>query len=84
MRTVWRTQSGTSASRDLGGGATRLQHRLGHEALQVGKHEEVGVIPGRDRAELVEPVPDRRAQRRRRRVHPRRGCRTRPRREPSS
>ena len=55
MRTVCRTQSGTSArgiSRDR---AARLQHELGDEPLEVGQDEQVGLVAGRDGAEVARP-----------------------------
>ena len=64
MRTVWRTQSGTSASGISAAGRPALQHDLGNEALEVGQHEQVGVVAGRDRAEVREAVPERGAERR--------------------
>ena len=38
--------------------ATALQHRVGHESLQVGKQEEVGDVSGGEGAMPVEPMPD--------------------------
>ena len=63
-RTVCRTQSGTSGARDLVDGPAALQHELRHEALEVGEHEQVGLVAGRDRAEVREAVPGRRVERR--------------------
>ena len=43
--------------------AAALQHRVRQEADQVGKHEQVGDVAGRDRAVAVEPVPGRGVER---------------------
>ena len=42
---------------DLADGQAALQHELRLEALEVGEQEQVGLIAGRDRAEVREPVP---------------------------
>ena len=33
-----------------------LQHALGDERLEVGQDQDVGLVAGRDRAEVIEPV----------------------------
>ena len=38
-------------------GRPRLEHELGLEALEVGEDEHVGLVAGRERAEVREPVP---------------------------
>ena len=38
-------------------GAPALQHELGHERLEVGEEQQVGLVAGRDRAEVAQPVP---------------------------
>ena len=51
---------------DLCGRTAALEHGLGHEALEVGQDEQVGVVAGCDGTEVREAVPERRAERRRR------------------
>ncbi len=64
MRIVCRTQSGTLARGPLGDRRTVLQHQFRHEALEVGQDEQVGAVAGRDRAETLQPVPQRGIERR--------------------
>ena len=45
-------------------GRAGLQHEVRDEALQVGQEEQVGLVARRDRAEVVEAVPERRVERR--------------------
>ncbi len=52
MRTVCRTQSGTSARGISAAGCAALQHRLRDEPLEVGQDQQVGLVAGRDRAEV--------------------------------
>ena len=75
---------GHVGARDLGDRPARLEHDVRDEALQVGEEQQVGLVAGRDRAEVGEPVPERRAERRAARARPPARCRTRPRRAPSS
>ena len=78
------THSGTCARGISATRRARLQDDVGHEALEIGEEEQVGLVAGRDRAEVGEPVPERRVERCERPGHPPAGCRTRPRRAPSS
>ena len=55
---------GHGGPRPLGDGRAVLQHQVGHEALEVGQHEQVGAVAGRDRAEAPEAVPEGRVERR--------------------
>ena len=50
--------------RDLVHGPPRLQRELGLEPFQVGQQQQVGLVAGRDRAEMPEAVPRRRVDRR--------------------
>ena len=43
--------------RNLSHGPARLEHELGHEALQVGEDEDVRLVAGRERAEVTQAVP---------------------------
>ena len=52
IRTVWRTQSGTSARGISATGRPAFSTVSGTKALEVGQHEQVGVVAGRDRAEV--------------------------------
>ena len=47
---------GHRRARDLLDRLAALQHELRHEALEVAEQQQVGLAPGRDRAEMVEPV----------------------------
>ena len=40
-----------------------LQHQVGDEPFEVGQDEHVGAVPGRDRAEPLEAVPERGVER---------------------
>ena len=61
--TVRFTHSGTCASGMSVDGAARLEHRSRLEGLEVVEHDEIGLVAGRDRAEVVEAVPGGRVQR---------------------
>ena len=62
MRTVSRTQPGTSGAANgtrgavAGGDAAVRDHERGLEALEVVEHDEVGAVAGRDRAEVGQAV----------------------------
>ena len=58
-RIVFFTHSGHVRARDLGDRRARLQDDVGDETLEVGEEQQVGLVAGRDRAEVVEPVPER-------------------------
>ena len=49
--------------RDLGDRQARLEHRLRQEPLEIGQEQEIGLVAGRDRAEVRQAVPRRRVQR---------------------
>ena len=59
IRTECLTHSGTSGRAISSTGPPLLQHDVGLEADQVGQDEQIGLIAGRDRAELPEPMPRR-------------------------
>ena len=63
-RTLCVTHSGTGVGWDLVDRAAALEHDLGNEALEVGQEQQIGLVAGRDRAERLEPVPERRMVRR--------------------
>ena len=48
---------------DVVDGTARLEHRPRLEGLEVVEHDEIGLVAGRDRAEVVEAVPGCRVQR---------------------
>ena len=79
MRTVCLTQSGTSGRAISPSGRPRLSTSSGSKRLEVGEQQQVGLVAGRDRAEVREPVPGRRVERRASRARPRARCRPRPR-----
>ena len=64
MRTVWRTQSGTSGRGTSPIRRPDLSTSSGSNALEVGEQQQVGLVAGRDRAVLAQAVPERRVERR--------------------
>ena len=48
---------------DLADRPAREQHEVGHERLEVGQDQDIRAVAGGDRAEVVEPVVERRAER---------------------
>ena len=54
---------GNRRVRDLVHRPTRLQDDVRHESLEVGQEQQVGLVAGRDRAEVTEPVPCGRVER---------------------
>ena len=83
MRTVCRTQSGTSRPAISSTGRPRFSTSSGTKRLEVGQHEHVGLVAGRDRAEVASPCHVRRVVRRASRARPPARRRPRPRRAPS-
>ena len=64
IRTVCRTHSGTATEGTSSIGLPALEDDVRHEADEVGQEQQVGLVPGRDGAEMPEAVPQRRVERR--------------------
>ena len=64
MRTVWRTQSGTTARGKSATGLPAFRTRSGRKRLEVRQHQQIGAVGGSDRAEAAQVVPQGRVERR--------------------